>query len=72
MYTIGTKHNEHYPIWNPIGDIVAECLNYADAVKIITSLNHWAPRYNGLIDNNPMNSPNGGNYETQDEYFGRK
>jgi len=31
-----------------------------------------ADRGKEQVDDNPMNSPNGGNYETQDEYFGRK
>lgn len=39
MFTIGTKLKEYYPVWSPDGAIIAESLNYEDAVKVANALN---------------------------------
>jgi hypothetical protein len=45
MYTIGTQFNSKYPIWNPQGDIIAECLNKEDAELIVNALNFKDNQY---------------------------
>lgn len=37
-HSIGRKHRDKYPIYSPKGEIIAECLNYEDAEKIIIAL----------------------------------
>lgn len=41
MYTVGLKHKSYYPVYDPKGTIIAECLNLDDALKISVSLNDF-------------------------------